>query len=445
MIADVTNPHLHLRTARGVLRGAAICWLVFGLTSWLPRPAHAQTSGVPANPPRRPPAPSTTHGSISGSQANPLADHPIGLLLDQFSASNPLGVELFGYLDQGVTLNSASPGDRLNGPIENNYRANDYQMNGLYLVAQRQVDPDSCCIQLGGRADLLYGTDAPLGGTSLGFDDQISSSRFYKLAIPQLYGNLFLPLGNGISFKFGKFYTPIGNEWLINTENFFYSHFLSWNIQPGTHTGILATAQISDSIKVQFGPNLGWNTSENSNHAISYLTTVGWKSLDERAWLDFAIQTGRQQGVISVADANVTMYSLIFNKKIREDWHFRFEHDLLVGKSRIGLAADDFESYSLANYLFYEINERWRGGLRFEWLRDDDGTLVGFDSTRPAAPGSFYDLTLGVNWYPREYLRIRPEIRRDWQVRDTRDIPPAFDEGTSTNQWLFACDLLWEF
>lgn len=462
MIADVSNSQLPRRLARNVpslVRGASIIWLGIMLIGVLPPVARSQTtmlgrapSGVSTAPEanresarRRAPAPRTTHGSISGSQANPLADHPIAQLLDDISASNPLGVELFGYLDQGVTLNPASPSDRLNGPIETNYRSNDYQVNGLYLVAERKVDPKFWCPQLGGRADVLFGTDAPLGGTSLGFDDQISSGRFYKLAIPQLYGNLFLPISNGISFKFGKFYTPIGNEWLINTENFFYSHFLSWNIQPGTHTGVLAEAQLTDTIQIQFGPNLGWNTSENSNQAVSFLTTFDWRSRDDRTRLDFAIQTGRQQGVISVADANVTMYSLIFNQDIREDWHYLLEHDLLVGNSRVGLAADDFESYSLANYLFYDMNERWRAALRFEWLRDDDGTLTGFDPTRPAAPGVFYNLTLGLNWHPREHLRIRPEIRRDWQVRDTGDIPPAFDDSTSTNQWLFACDVLWEF
>jgi hypothetical protein len=52
---------------------------------------------------------------------------------------------------------------------------------------------------------------------------------------------------------------------------------------------------------------------------------------------------------------------------------------------------------------------------------------------------------VGLNWHPREHLRIRPEIRRDWQVRDSNAIPAAFDDGNSTNQWLLACDMLWEF
>ena len=89
--------------------------------------AIAQTDSAP----RLPPAPSTVHGSISGSQANPRADHPIASLFDQLSKSNPLGFELFGSVQQGVTLNPASPDDRINGPVLNNYRSNAYQMNGL--------------------------------------------------------------------------------------------------------------------------------------------------------------------------------------------------------------------------------------------------------------------------------------------------------------------------
>ncbi len=106
--------------------------------------------------------------------------------------------------------------------------------------------------------DTLYGTDAAFG-LSEGFDaDLVSdeSSRFYKLAFPQIYGNVFLPVGPGISCKVGKFYSLVGNEWLYNTENFFYSHFLSWNIQPGTHTGLLFETKLLDQWELRFGPNL---------------------------------------------------------------------------------------------------------------------------------------------------------------------------------------------
>ena len=413
--------------------------------------AVAQTDAVPqASVPRLqrlPPTPYVLHGSISGSQANPFADHVLARLLDRISEQNPLGFEFYGYLGQGVTLNPSSPRDRANGPVLNNYRSNAYQMSGLYLVAERKIDPDCCRVQLGGRIDTIYGTDAAFG-LSNGLDANIVSddaNRFYKLAFPQIYANLFLPIGPGVSFKVGHFYSPVGNEWLIATENFFYSHFLSWNLQPGTHTGVLAECKLTDSIEVRFGPNLGWNTSENSNHNISWLGSIDWKSPDKRTEVYFAIQNGRQREAITVADSLVMNYSLIVNQELGRRWHYMFEHDLLVSNSRTGTASDDFETYSIANYVFYTINDCWRAGLRFEWLRDDDGILTGFNPTRPAAPGSYYNLSLGLNWRPREHLRIRPEIRGDWQVRDSKSIPAAFNDGASANQWLLACDVIWEF
>ena len=394
------SPASHVTRA---IRTARRFWLGLLPIALLPHVALSQTGTVavepgraaavtPATPQpvrRRPPAPYTLHGSISGSQANPLADDPVARLFDLISEKNRLDFEFYGYLDQGVTLNPDSPRDRTNGPVLNNYRSNAYQMNGLYLVAERKVDPDCCCVQLGGRLDTLYGTDAEFGLSS-GLDENIVSddaNRFYKLAFPQIYGNLFLPIGSGVSFKVGHFFSPVGNEWLYNTENFFYSHFLSWNIQPGTHTGVLADFKLTDSIEVRFGPNLGWNTSEDSNRNISWLGSLDWKSHDERTEVYFAIQNGKQRTAITVADSNVMVYSLIINQKIHDRWHYMFEHDLLVSNSRTGTASDDFESYSVANYLFYTINDQWRVGLRFEWLRDDDGTLAGLRTDAARSSG----------------------------------------------------------
>lgn len=199
-----------------------------------PGAAVAQTDAIPQASVqrlrRRPPTPYVLHGSISGSQANPFADHALARLFDHLSERNPLGFEFFGYLDQGVTLNPSSPSDRTNGPVLNNYRSNAYQMSGVYLVAERKVDPDCCCVQLGGRIDTLYGTDAAYG-LSNGLDAKIVSdeaSRFYKLAFPQIYANLFLPIGPGVSFKVGHFYSPVSNSRTGTASDDFetYSHAL---------------------------------------------------------------------------------------------------------------------------------------------------------------------------------------------------------------------------
>ena len=145
LIGDMMNSQQrrhHANNVVGVLRVASILWLGSLLTALFPQAALAQTGTVAAQSSRasaaaptprlrRAPAPRTLHGSISGSQANPLTDHAVARLFDRISDQNRFGFDFYGYLDQGVTLNPDSPDDRINGPVLSNYRSNDYQMNGL--------------------------------------------------------------------------------------------------------------------------------------------------------------------------------------------------------------------------------------------------------------------------------------------------------------------------
>jgi len=91
--------------------------------------------------------------------------------------------------------------------------------------------------------------------------------------------------------------------------------------------------KLLDRWELRFGPNLGWNTSENSNQAISYLGSLQWTSSDERSQVYFAFQNGKQRTVITTADSNVLIYSLVVNQDISDRWHYMLEHDLLVSNS----------------------------------------------------------------------------------------------------------------
>jgi len=84
---------------------------------------------------------------------------------------------------------------------------------------------------IGGRFDFMYGSDAvftqaygaPQGNWDLNLMPN-DASRFYKMALPQAYVEVFAPVGNGLSTKIGHFYTIIGNEVVTAPDNFFYSH-----------------------------------------------------------------------------------------------------------------------------------------------------------------------------------------------------------------------------
>ena len=55
-----------------------------------------------------------------------------------------MGIRTFGWLEQGVTFNSLSPGDRWNGPVATNDRSNDYELNQFWLGFERPVNTHGC-------------------------------------------------------------------------------------------------------------------------------------------------------------------------------------------------------------------------------------------------------------------------------------------------------------
>jgi len=390
------------------------------------------------------------HGSLDGSKPNLNADHPMARWLDHISAWGGKEFQIYGYVDQGVTWNPASPTDRINGLVLDNYRSNDYQLNAIYFVTEKKISPQLKNIQLGGRVDLVYGTDARFMPVT-GFADNMVSdeaSRFYKLAFQRAYLNLFLPIGRGLSVKVGNYVSPIGQESSYAPANFFYSHMLGDNLQPGNPTGLLFAYALTDYWTVTFGPNFGWGTFDNINHSVSYAGSVSWNSRDKKTQLQFDFQNGIQRTKVVEDTSLVMYYSLILNHQVTDRIDYIMEHDLMTSRSRQTPVntADDYQAYVFANHLIYKINDKWKTGLRVEWLQNNGGPFSGVDSSQLAASGNYYDITLGLNWQARPHVRFRPELRYDWQSPyQPEDQPLSYDDNTSAKQWLFSCDVLWEF
>ena len=60
---------------------------------------------------------------------------------------------------QSYTWNTSNPADRFNGPVTWTDRSNDYQLNQLYLYAEKTTDTKGCGWDFGWRADIMSGTD----------------------------------------------------------------------------------------------------------------------------------------------------------------------------------------------------------------------------------------------------------------------------------------------
>ena len=120
-----------------------------------------------------------------------------------------LGITLYGWLDQGATLNTLSPRDRWNGPVDLNDRSNEYELNQFWVGVERKVKTDGCGFDIGGRIDVMYGTDWRYGdcaGLEQNYDAQ---NQLYGLVLPQFYAEVGY---NDLTVKIGHYAALMGYE-----------------------------------------------------------------------------------------------------------------------------------------------------------------------------------------------------------------------------------------
>ena len=411
------------------------------------------------------------------------------------------GISTYGWIDAGIGANNW--GYPWNGPITFNDRAWQGQMNQLYLVNEKVLDLDANTWDWGGRVDLLYGTDY-IFTTARGLDGNLfyqpnpagsggapswASSKYYGLAMPQLYGEL----GYGDhAVKFGHFYTIIGYEVVPAIGNFFYTHAYTMQYgEPFTHTGILDTWTPNDQMTVYAGITQGWdNFSDpinsqgignpgyiNANSNAAFLGGVSFKNSDQTQAFTSTVSSGNEPVFIANAPVNVgnrSIWSNVYTNEINDKWTYVFQNDngwqfnANTGLQNQGQLAGLAQWYGINQYLFYNVSDTVVAGMRFEWFRDNNGYRV-FAPIRngwvggPAVggfQGNFFQATWGLNWKPTRNWIIRPEVRYDWYSPDdmagaragTAPLPfgPTFGTlngpgGDKYGQLYGGCDAIWQF
>ena len=370
------------------------------------------------------------------------------------------GVKVYGWAAQGFTANPSDPRDNFNGPVTFNDRANEYQLNQVYAVIEKPIDTEENCWDVGGRIDMLYGTDHRFTlarGLDAERDDgtpRWNTNRFYGLALPQAYGEFGY---NDLSVKVGHFYTIIGYEVVTAPDNFFYSHSYTMQYgEPFTHTGVLGNYKVNDQLSVSAGYTNGWDTFDDVNTDQSFLGGVTFTSSDESQKLALAITSGDEPSFDGRVD-NRTMYSVVYTNVLTDRLTYVFQHDNGLQTEASDGGINDAEWYGINQYLIYQINCCWSAGLRTEWFRDDDGSRVapagdfGENGTGDNAnvasaggfEGNFFEVSLGLNYKPSANLRIRPEVRYDvFDGRGANGVLP-YDAGTDDDQFLAAFDVIY--
>ncbi len=373
------------------------------------------------------------------------------------------------WANGGITYNATDPEDNFNGPVTFGDRSGEFQLNQLNLFIQKAVATEGKNFDVGARFDVMFGTDAAFTqaygaytGNNAGWDLDLlrdksgspDSNRFYGLAVPQAYLEMYVPVGNGLNVKVGHFYTPIGYEVVTAPDNFFYTHAYTMQYgEPFTHTGILGNYAVNSSLSLMGGVVTGSETG-------------GWDG-------NFDAQLGNWAGIMGATytlpngtslnvsgtygaqsetnNADWSMYSIVLKHNFNAKTHFVLQHDHgFADNVATFTAIEDAEWYGVNSHLYYDVKDDLSVGIRAEWFRDQNGFRV-YAPGRPfqggaLPPASYYELTAGVTWKPKTWLTVRPNVRYDW-VEDTSGTTGSlpFDAGNKDNQFTFSTDVTVKF
>ncbi len=401
------------------------------------------------------------------------------------------GLTFGGWLQTGVTYNAGNPGNGFNGPVTFGDRSAELQLNQLYFFLQRAVATEGDSWDFGGRFDFMWGSDSIFtqaygvpaydvnDGTALTrnhWDLNLlrNTSRFYDIALPQLYLEAYVPIGNGLNVKAGHFYTPIGYEVVTAPDNFFYSHSYTMQYgEPFTHTGIMANYAFDKNWSTLAGVLTGSATGGWDGGWDQQLGNWGgllgatWNTEDKATSFNI---TGTYSGVSERHSQGWGIYSMVFKHNILDDLHMVLQHDhgfangVLINGETV-----DATWYGINSYLMYDITDKLGVGMRGEWFRDNNGFRVcspgrvsaatnaaGPDNVPVSSAASFlatcnsaswYAFTLGLNYKPVKWITLRPNVRYDWVDADvvgagnikTGERYKPFGNGKDA-QFLFSAD-----
>ncbi|XSG84538.1 MAG: porin [Methylohalobius sp. ZOD2] len=386
--------------------------------------------------------------------ANPLPEHIsqpdnalkalTGFNHNETALMKDLGLHFGGWVDFGYTHNFDSS-DNFNTPVTFNYRNDRVLLNQVNLFVERAVDTEGNAWDIGGRVDFMYGSDSPFtqatgleisdAGKQKWIGNTNSGNNINKLAMPQAYLEVFAPVLNGITAKFGHFYTIIGYEVVTAPDNFFYSHAYTMQYgEPFTHTGALFSMPLVDNLSVTVGAVNGWDSfTADIDDAWNFIGGLNWDNGVEGAGALSAALTATHGSIVGnngpADDLDRSLYSIVLGYDLTDSLHLVLQHDH-GWQEQLG-TDNEAHWYGINSYLTYDINDMFSVGSRMEWFRDEAGIRV----IGNGKSTNFYEMTVGVNFTPTHWFKVRPEIRYDWAENSK-----PFDEGSQDDQLTFAVD-----
>ncbi len=358
--------------------------------------------------------------------------------------------KVYGWIEP--TGNVSTSRDR-NYPETNDLYSNRVELGQAVLYVERL--PDSVQqdhIDWGYHLTAFFGTDYR-STTNKGYFSQqlLNNNRQYGFDPVLEYVDVYFPhVARGMNVRAGRYISIPGIEAQLTPNNYMFSHSLLYAVDPFTDTGILATIQVNDRWTVQAGMSAShdvapWtpDAKPSLTSCVSYTT----KSVNDNIYL---CANGINDG--EYAFNNLQMYDGTWYHKIGKTWHTATEVYIMYQRDvpslngsivpekgtngancRAGLQKCLAPEWAYTTYLNKQFSAHDYISLRNDLLNDKKGQRTGYAT-------KYSEGTISYNHWIGSTVQLRPEIRFDhaWDRR-------SYDNGTRTNQFTVASDLIFHF
>jgi hypothetical protein len=325
------------------------------------------------------------------------------------------GTEISGLVSASYFYNFNNPDSRKNTGRGFDVRHNEFMANKFVLTLEKPVEYGGIDWAAGYKASLLFGQDAAFTQTDLAMGN--SGDLF------EGYVEVNVPLCLGLKVTIGKYGTPLGYEASMTEENWNWSGGNQWTLlEPFTHTGIMLSYKWNEEWETKFLVNNGWDNVKDNNDAKSFMGNVAYTPNDKTSvWL--TAFGGPEQ------DNNDSNWRCGVDAAIE-----RKLSKTVTGAVQLDYGQEDgadsnggsAEWYAAGLWLVCQPSEKWSHVLRADYVNDKDGARTSGAPYRTKFPVNtgmeLYSLTLTVNYWPLEELRLSPEVRWDHSTLDS-----AFD------------------
>ncbi|MCP4363774.1 MAG: outer membrane beta-barrel protein [Planctomycetes bacterium] len=371
-------------------------------------------------------------GRLSDGEASVLRG-----LLEQFR-----GITFGGYIVNYYQYESVDPpaGDsRAIPPTLYNKQVNSFTVKDIELWLDKKApNPGDIGFKIaldwGDRARRLTSNGPVRDDSAVQPNPPGAPTGARQTTFSQAYVTWNIPVGNGLTAKFGKFLNWVGYErkWSIWNPNFSASYISK--VTPGRSTGFWLSYDVTERFLANYYFVNTTGTFVNNNKSFSHGVEFRYSPPDFAFFKDVGITLGALWGPEHAGNDSdwrqtydlTIEFSPIENLTLVTDSYWSYDPVRIIQPS--GRAKNNNKAWGVAQYVIYNYTDSVEFVLRggYFWDQDNLERLSGGDGA------SLAEVTGTINLRLRENIMFRPEVRYD-KIINVPDGPSHIWNGHNKN------------